>query len=76
MIRKLTFAAVLTAATVLAGVANAKTLVYCSEAAPAGFDPSPWSDTFMVMVGFSVRGNLFAPCGVRARQDQHCSRPG
>ncbi|HEY2876350.1 MAG TPA: ABC transporter substrate-binding protein [Reyranella sp.] len=21
-------------------------------------DPSPWSDTFMVMVGFSVRGNL------------------
>ena len=21
-------------------------------------DPSPWSDTFMVMVGFSMRGNL------------------
>jgi dipeptide transport system substrate-binding protein len=28
----------------LAGAgASAKTLVYCSEASPAGFDPSPWS---------------------------------
>ena len=43
MIKKLTFAAALAAATVLGGVANAKTLVYCSEASPAGFDPSPWS---------------------------------
>ena len=39
MIRKLTFAAALLAATVLSGVANAKTLVYCSEASPEGFDP-------------------------------------
>jgi dipeptide transport system substrate-binding protein len=26
-----------------AGAAQAKQLVYCSEASPAGFDPSPWS---------------------------------
>ncbi len=43
MLRKITFAAALLAATAIAGVANAKTLVYCSEASPAGFDPSPWS---------------------------------
>ena len=41
MIRKLTFAAALLAATALTGMANAKTLVYCSEAAPAHFDPGP-----------------------------------
>ena len=41
MIRKLTFAAALLAATVLTGMANAKTLVYCSEASPAHFDPGP-----------------------------------
>ena len=35
MLRKLTFAAALLAATALTGVANAKTLVYCSEASPA-----------------------------------------
>lgn len=40
---KLTFAAALLAATVMGGMANAKQLVYCSEASPAGFDPSPWS---------------------------------
>lgn len=43
MLRKLTFAAALLAATAMAGVANAKTLVFCSEASPAGFDPAPWS---------------------------------
>src|SRR5262245_65898772 len=36
---KLTFAAALLAATVLSGVASAKTLVYCSEGSPEGFDP-------------------------------------
>ncbi|HMM64605.1 MAG TPA: ABC transporter substrate-binding protein, partial [Mesorhizobium sp.] len=40
---KLTFAAALLAATVMGGMAQAKQLVYCSEASPAGFDPSPWS---------------------------------
>jgi dipeptide transport system substrate-binding protein len=39
MIRKLTFAAALLAATVLSGAASAKTLVYCSEGSPEGFDP-------------------------------------
>ena len=34
MKKKLTFAAALLAASVLGGVANAKTLVYCAEAAP------------------------------------------
>ena len=36
---KLAFAAALLAASMLAGVANAKTLVYCSEGSPEGFDP-------------------------------------
>jgi len=36
---KLAFAAALLAATMLGGVANAKTLVYCSEGSPEGFDP-------------------------------------
>jgi dipeptide transport system substrate-binding protein len=40
MKNKLTFAAALLAATVLSGVAGAKTLVYCSEGSPEGFDPS------------------------------------
>ncbi len=40
MKKKLTFAAALLAASVLGGMANAKQLVYCSEASPAGFDPS------------------------------------
>jgi len=39
MIRKLTFAAALMAATVLSGAASAKTFVYCSEGSPEGFDP-------------------------------------
>ena len=39
MIRKLTFAAALAAATVLSGVASAKTFVFCSEGSPEGFDP-------------------------------------
>ncbi len=39
MIRTLTFAAALLAATALTGVANAKTFVFCSEASPEGFDP-------------------------------------
>ncbi|WP_292898411.1 ABC transporter substrate-binding protein [Nitratireductor sp.] len=37
---KLTFAAALLAATVLSGAAGAKTLVYCSEGSPEGFDPA------------------------------------
>ena len=41
MLRKLTFAAALLAATALTGMAHAKTLVYCSEASPAHFDPGP-----------------------------------
>ncbi|MGN6305419.1 MAG: ABC transporter substrate-binding protein [Mesorhizobium sp.] len=39
MKKKMAFAAALLAATVLGGVANAKTLVYCSEGSPEGFDP-------------------------------------
>ncbi|MEO9339312.1 ABC transporter substrate-binding protein [Mesorhizobium sp. SB112] len=39
MLKKLTFAAVLVAATALSGVASAKTFVYCSEGSPEGFDP-------------------------------------
>ena len=37
--RKLTFAAALVAATMLSGVASAKTFIYCSEGSPEGFDP-------------------------------------
>ncbi|WP_163270525.1 ABC transporter substrate-binding protein [Chelativorans alearense] len=37
---KLTFAAALLAATMLSGAAGAKTLVYCSEGSPEGFDPA------------------------------------
>ncbi|WP_295807097.1 ABC transporter substrate-binding protein [uncultured Nitratireductor sp.] len=40
MKNKLTFAAALLAATVLSGAAGAKTLVYCSEGSPEGFDPA------------------------------------
>jgi dipeptide transport system substrate-binding protein len=40
MLRKATFAAALLAATVLSGAAGAKTLVYCSEGSPEGFDPA------------------------------------
>jgi len=36
---KMTFAAVLLAATTLSGMAGAKTFVYCSEGSPEGFDP-------------------------------------
>jgi dipeptide transport system substrate-binding protein len=36
---KLAFAAAMLAASMLGGVANAKTLVYCSEGSPEGFDP-------------------------------------
>ena len=43
MKKKLTFAAALLAASVLGGVANAKTLVYCAEASPEGFDPAPYT---------------------------------
>ncbi len=41
MFKKSTFAAALLAATVISGVASAKTFVYCSEASPAHFDPGP-----------------------------------
>ena len=37
--KKLSFAATLLAATILSGAASAKTLVYCSEGSPEGFDP-------------------------------------
>ena len=40
MFKKLAFAATLMAATALSGVASAKTLVYCSEGSPEGFDPA------------------------------------
>jgi dipeptide transport system substrate-binding protein len=39
----MSFAAALLAATVLSGVASAKTLVYCSEGSPEGFDPGLYS---------------------------------
>jgi len=39
MFKKTTFAAALLAATVMSGVASAKTFVFCSEASPEGFDP-------------------------------------
>lgn len=39
MLKKMTFAAALGAATILSGAANAKTFVYCSEGSPEGFDP-------------------------------------
>ena len=39
MRNKYTFAATLLAATMLSGAASAKTLVYCSEGSPEGFDP-------------------------------------
>ena len=38
--KKLSFAAALCAATLLSGAAGAKTLVYCSEGSPEGFDPA------------------------------------
>jgi dipeptide transport system substrate-binding protein len=38
--KKMTLAAALLTATMLGGVANAKTLVYCSEGSPEGFDPA------------------------------------
>lgn len=37
--KRITFAAALLAATMLTGVASAKTFVYCSEGSPEGFDP-------------------------------------
>ena len=33
----------------MAGGASAKTLVYCSEAAPGGFDPAPVSYTHLTL---------------------------
>ncbi len=39
MTSKLTFAAILMAATAISGTAAAKTFVYCSEGSPEGFDP-------------------------------------
>jgi dipeptide transport system substrate-binding protein len=43
MNKKLTFLSALLAATVLSGAAGAKTLVYCSEGSPEGFDPAPYT---------------------------------
>jgi len=37
------FASALLVGTMLAGAANAKTLVYCSEGSPEGFDPAPYT---------------------------------
>ena len=43
MKKKTSFAAALLAATLLSGAASAKTLVYCSEGSPEGFDPGPYT---------------------------------
>ena len=68
MIRKLTFAAALLAATALTGVANAKTLVYCSEASPAGFDPGALDRRQRLRR--LLAHHLQPPRRVRARHDQ------
>jgi dipeptide transport system substrate-binding protein len=39
MVRKSIFASALLAASMISGIASAKTLVYCSEGSPEGFDP-------------------------------------
>lgn len=39
MVRKSIFAAALLSASMMSGIAGAKTLVYCSEGSPEGFDP-------------------------------------
>ena len=41
--RKLLGAALLASSMLVAGAANAKTLVYCSEGSPEGFDPAPYT---------------------------------
>ena len=38
-----TLLAATAASLLMAGVGQAKTLVYCSEASPEGFDPAPWT---------------------------------
>jgi dipeptide transport system substrate-binding protein len=43
MKRMTLFASALLVSTMLAGAANAKTLVYCSEGSPEGFDPAPYT---------------------------------
>ncbi|MFD2252262.1 dipeptide transport system substrate-binding protein [Pseudochelatococcus lubricantis] len=43
MVRKTVFAAASVAAMLLAGTASAKTLIYCSEGSPEGFDPAPYT---------------------------------
>ena len=40
---KLFGAALLATSMLVAGAANAKTLVYCSEGSPEGFDPAPFT---------------------------------
>ena len=41
--RKLLGAALLASSMLVAGAANAKTLIYCSEGSPEGFDPAPYT---------------------------------
>ncbi|MGI6247587.1 MAG: ABC transporter substrate-binding protein [Pseudochelatococcus sp.] len=43
MVRKTIFAAVAAGAMLVAGAASAKTLIYCSEGSPEGFDPAPYT---------------------------------
>ena len=73
MKKKMSFVAALLAATVLSGGAYAKTLVYCSEASPANFDP-----------GTTTGGNdfdassrtIYQPPGrVQARLDRNRAGP-
>ena len=40
---KLFLAAMLASTMLAAGSANAKTLIYCSEGSPEGFDPAPYT---------------------------------
>jgi dipeptide transport system substrate-binding protein len=59
MFRKITFAAALFAACSLSAVASAKTFVYCSEAAPSGFDPAlATSGTTYDAVGHTIFNRL------------------
>ena len=73
MIKKSTFAAALLAATVLSGVASAKTFVYCSEASPEGFDPGLY--TAGTTFDASRAPGLQPPARVQARHDRDRARP-
>ncbi len=61
-------------ATGLATAASAKTLVYCSEGSPEGFDPALY--TAGTTFDASGRTDLQPPGRVRARHDQRRAGPG